>query len=132
MKKLILMKTIQKDGHHMFIYKDGKKTPIPDDGVVFVYLSEKRMLKATEFPDRAGAIDGKFVVTDEIKQIMGKPAVNNVPYDIWGVGENYVVVSAKGDKFYISGEGKTVVTHPNQGKNKEAYEKLYELYKMLI
>ena len=39
MKKLIEMKTIEKDGHHMFTYENGIKTPIPDDGVVFCYLA---------------------------------------------------------------------------------------------
>ena len=38
MKKLIEMKTVELDGHHMFTYKDGKKTAIPDDGVVFLSL----------------------------------------------------------------------------------------------
>ena len=38
MKKLIEMKTIEKDGHHMFTYENGIKTPILDDGVAFCYL----------------------------------------------------------------------------------------------
>ena len=41
MKKLIEMKTIEKDGHHMFTYENGIKTPIPDDGVAFCYLAEE-------------------------------------------------------------------------------------------
>ena len=65
MRKLYNLKTVEKDNHTMFTYEDGKKTPIPDDGVVFCYLAPEtengRMLKATEWPDRAGAIDGKFV-----------------------------------------------------------------------
>ena len=137
MRKLIEMKTVAKDAHHMYTYEDGKKTPIPDDGVVFAYLAPEtekgRMLKVTEYPDRAGSIDGKFVVTDELKQIMGKPAVDNVPYDIWGIGEDYVIVSARGDKFYIgSSNPKKITTQPNQSKKLKVYKLLHEIYSMLI
>ena len=34
MKKLIEMKTVEFDGHHMFTYKDGKKTPIPSESLL--------------------------------------------------------------------------------------------------
>ena len=111
MKKLIEMKTIEKDGYHMFTYENGIKKPIPDDGVAFCYLAEEtekgRMLKATDFPDRAGAIDGRFVVTDEVENGNGKPRIKGKNYDVWGIGEDesgtYVIESARGDKFYIRG-----------------------------
>ena len=51
MKKLIEMKTIEKDGHHMFTYENGIKTPIPDDGVVFCRGNGKRSyVKSYGFP----------------------------------------------------------------------------------
>ncbi len=138
MKKLIEMKTVVKDGHHMVTY-DGKghKDEIPDDGVVFSYLAPEtkngRMLKATEYPDRAGSIDGKFVMTDEITAIDGKPAVDGVPYDVWGIGPDFVVVSAKGDKFYIGQSNpKVKVSHPNQGKRMKAYLIIHSIYSMLV
>lgn len=142
MKKLIELKTIEKDSHHMYTYENGKKTPIPDDGVVFCYLAEEtengRMLKATEWPDRAGSIDGIFVLTDEITQEGGKPCVDGKTYDVWGIGEDenceYVLVSARGDKFITAHKpGYTkYVSHPNQEDKKEAYELLYDIYEMLI
>ncbi len=140
MKKLIEMKTIEKDGHHMFTYENGKKTPIPDDGVVFCYLATEtekgRMLKATDFPDRAGSIDGKFVITDEIENGNGKPKIKGTNYDVWGIGEDesgtYVIESARGDKFYIEGGKKVTVSHPNKGRKKEAMELIHEVYKMLV
>ena len=140
MKKLIEMKTIEKDGHHMFTYENGIKTPIPDDGVVFCYLAPEtekgRMLKATDFPDRAGAIDGRFVVTDEVENGNGKPKINGVKYDVWGIGEDesgtYVIESARGNRFYIRGGEKKFVSHPNKGRKKEAMETIYEVYEMLV
>lgn len=127
MKKLIVTKTVVKDGHHQFTYEDGVKESIQDDGVVYAYKSKNGMLKATDYPDRAGSVDGKFVVTDEIKQIMGKPAIDNVPYDVWGIGEDYVIVSATGDKFYISGN----IKHPNQDAKMKAYKIIHEICSML-
>lgn len=141
MKKLYNLKTVEKDNHTMYTYEDGKKTPIPDDGVVFCYLAPEtengRMLKATEWPDRAGAIDGKFVCTDEITNDHGTPCVDGESYNIWGIGSDesgdYVVTSARGTKFYINAKkgAKVVVTHPNQGDKKDAYKVLFEIYSML-
>ncbi len=139
MKKLIEMKTIEKDGHHMFTYENGIKTPIPDDGVAFCYLAEEtekgRMLKATDFPDRAGAIDGRFVVTDEVEEEQGKPRIKGKNYDVWGIGEDesgtYVIESARGNKFYIRGGEKKFVSHPNKGRKKKAMEIIHEIYAML-
>lgn len=140
MRKLIEMKTVEKDGHHMFIYEQGKKIPIPDDGVVFCYLAPKtengRMLKATDWPDRAGSIDGKFVITDEVENGNGKPQVDGVNYDVWGIGKDesgtYVIESARGDKFYIEGGKKVTVSHPNKGNKKEAMETIHAIYSMLV
>lgn len=142
MKKLYNLKTVEKDNHTMFTYEDGHKTPIPDDGVVFAYLAPEtengRMLKATEWPDRAGAIDGKFVCTDEITNDHGTPCVDGEGYNIWGIGSDesgdYVITSARGTKFYINAKqgAKVVVTHPNQGDKKNAYIELYDIYSMLI
>lgn len=134
------MKTVEKDGHHMFIYEQGKKIPIPDDGVVFCYLAPKtengRMLKATDWPDRAGSIDGKFVITDEVENGNGKPQVDGVNYDVWGIGKDesgtYVIESARGDKFYIEGGKKVTVSHPNKGNKKEAMETIHAIYSMLV
>lgn len=140
MKELYELKTIEKDGHHMFTYKDGKKTPIPDDGVVFAYLAEEtengRMLKVTDFPDRAGSIDGKFVRTDELTNGYGKPRIGDKNYDIWGIGEDasgkYVITSVLGDKFYIEGGKNITVSHPNKADKKEAMKTLYSIYELLI
>lgn len=133
MKKLIEMKTTQADGHHDFIYKDGKKAAIPDDGVVFCYLTKSGMLKVSEYPDIAGSVYGKFVVTDELASDKGTPSINGKPYDIWGIGENHVLISNKGDKFYISSNADgSKVDHPNQRSDYFAYTLLHEIYSMLI
>lgn len=133
MKKLIEMKTTQADGHHDFIYKDGKKAAIPDDGVVFCYLTKSGMLKVSEYPDIAGSVHGKFIVTDELASDKGTPSINGKPYDIWGIGENYVLVSNKNDKFYISSNADgSKVDHLNQRSDYFAYTLLHEIYSMLI
>ncbi len=132
MKKLIEMKTVVKDGHHMYTYDKGKKTPLPDDGVVYLYINNGGMLKATEYPDRAGSVEGKFIVTDEITAEKGKPCIGGKPYDIWGIGENYVLISNKGDKFYISPNSNgSKVDHPNKRTDYFAYTLLHEIYSML-
>lgn len=132
MKKLVEMKTVKKDGHHDFIYKDGKKTPIPDDGVVFCYLTKSGMLKVSEYPDIAGSVFGKFVVTDEVTSKIGKPCIGGKTYDVWGIGEDYVVVSARGDKRYIgSVNDKQLITHPNEKNETGAYKLIHEIYSML-
>lgn len=139
MRKLYEVKTIKKDAHHMFTYEDGKKTPIPDDGVVYAYLAPEtengRMLKVDQFYDVAGHIDGKFVCTDEITEKGGKPCVDGVAYDIWGIGKDdsgtYVKESVRDDRFYIEGGNKITVSHPNKGNKKEAMEILYAIYDML-
>ena len=132
MKKLIEMKTTQADGHHDFIYKDGKKAAISDDGVVFCYLTKSGMLKASEYPDIAGSAFGKFVVTDEVTEKDGKPCIGGKAYDIWGIGENYVLISNKGDKFYISSNADgSKVDHPNKRTEYFVYTLLHEIYSML-
>lgn len=132
MKKLVEMKTVKKDGHHDYIYKDGKKTPIPDDGVVFCYLTKSGMLKVSEYPDIAGSVFGKFVVTDEVTSKIGKPCIGGKTYDVWGIGEDYVVVSARGDKRYIgSVNDKQLITHPNEKNETGAYKLIHEIYSML-
>lgn len=132
MKKLIKMKTTQADRHHDFIYKDGKKAAIPDDGVVFCYLTKSGMLKVSEYPDIAGSVYGKFVVTDEVTSKIGKPCIGGKTYDVWGIGEDYVVVSARGDKRYIgSVNDKQLITHPNEKNETGAYKLIHEIYSML-
>ena len=132
MRMIINAKTTVKDGHHMYIYNKGKKTPLPDDGVCYLYLAKDGMLKATEYPDRAGSVEGKFVVTDEITSKIGKPCIGGKPYDVWGIGEDYVIVSARGDKRYVgSADSKKVVTHPNEKGEYAAYKLIYDIYKML-
>ena len=132
---LIEAKTVVKDDHRMFTYEDGKRIPIPDDGVVFCYLSKARMLRTTDYPDRAGAIDGKFVVTDEVKDKNGKPCINGKDYSIWGAGENFVYrTKAKDQKFYTKEQkgAKVQVSHPNKKDEQAACEILREIYTMLI
>jgi hypothetical protein len=135
MRKLIEMKTVEKDAHHMYIYENGKKTPIPDDGVVFAYLSSTGMLKATEYPDRAGSKEGKFVVTDEIKQEKGKPCINGRTYDIFGAGPDFVYLSAGRDTPYhtadINTPTKKVQTSPNNPSKRADCELLRQIYIML-
>ena len=132
MKKLIEMKTVVKDGHHMYIYDKGKKTPIPDNGVVYLYINNGGMLKATPYVDRAGSVQGKFLVTDEVTEKNGKPCIGGKPYDVWGIGADYVIVSARGDKRYVSSANvKKVVTHPNEKGEDAAYKLIYDIYKML-
>ena len=74
MRMIINAKTTVKDGHHMYIYDKGKKTPIPDNGVVYLYINNGGMLKATKYADRAGSVHGKFIVTEEVMEKDGKPA----------------------------------------------------------
>lgn len=132
MKELIINKTERQDAHHDFIYKDGKKIPKEKDNFVYCYLSNSGMLKVSEYPDIAGSVHGKFVITDELTSKIGKPCVNGKPYDVFGIGENYVLVSNKGDKFYISAnKDGSVVDHPNQRKDCFAYTLLHEIYTML-
>lgn len=138
MKKLIEAKTVKKDAHHLFTYEDGKKTPIPDDGVVFCYLSRGGMLKVDEFPDVAGSIEGKFVVTDEITNNHGNPCVNGHTYTIFGAGEDFVWLAknkSEEGKYHTKNvvtENKVVVTSRNNPKKKEELEILRQIYMMLI
>ena len=132
MRMIINAKTTVKDGHHMYIYDKGKKTPIPDSGVVYLYINNGGMLKATQYADRAGSVHGKFIVTDEVTSKIGKPCINGKAYDIWGIGENYVLISNKGDKFYISSNADgSKVDHPNKRTEYFAYTLLHEIYSML-
>lgn len=132
MRMIINAKTTVKDGHHMYIYDKGKKTPIPDSGVVYLYINNGGMLKATPYADRAGSVHGKFIVTDEVTSKIGKPCIGGKTYDVWGIGENYVIVSARGDKRYIgSANAKKVVTHPNEKREDTDYKLIYDIYKML-
>ena len=65
----------------------------------------------------------------------GKPKINGVKYDVWGIGEDesgtYVIESARGNKFYIRGGEKKFVSHPNKGRKKKAMEIIREIYAML-
>ena len=96
------------------------------------YSRNGGMLKATQYADRAGSVHGKFIVTDEVTEKDGKPCIGGKTYDIWGIGENYVIVSARGDKRYVgSANAKKVVTHPNEKGEDAAYKLIYDIYKML-
>lgn len=94
------------------------------------------MLKATEREDIAGSVEGKYVVTDEIKCENGSPVVNGTKYNVWGIGEDekgkYVVISANGEKHYITRGEKTVVSYPNQEKRTADLKVIYEIYSMLV
>ena len=132
MKELFEIKTVQKDAHHYYIYNNGHKTPIPDDGVVFCYLSKAGMLKATDWTDIAGSVEGKFVMTDEITAEKGKPCIGGTVYDVWGIGKDYVTVSKNGDKYYFgAANANKVVTHPNQKGKAEDYKLIHAIYSML-
>ena len=132
MKELIINKTERQDAHHDFIYKDGKKIPKGKNNFVYCYLSKSGMLKATEHEDIAGSIEGRYVKTDELSSEKGTPCINGKAYDIWGIGENYVLVSNKGDKFYISAnKDGSKVDHPNQRSDYFTYTLLHEIYSML-
>ena len=133
MKKLIINKTERNAAHHEFTYKDGHKTPIEKDGLTRLYLAESGMLKATERVDIAGSVSGKYVETDEVKCENGTPVINGKKYNIWGIGENYVIVSAVGDKHYIApNTDGSKVDYPHHDERTEAYKKLHEIYKMLV
>ena len=138
MKNLITNKTTRNAAHHDFTYKDGHKTPIEKDGLTRCYLDNPnkngyRMLKATEREDIAGSVSGKYVETDEVKCENGTPVINGKKYNIWGIGENYVIVSAVGDKHYIAPNADgSHVDYPHQDERTEAYKKLHEIYKMLV
>lgn len=141
MKKLIVNKTERNEAYHEFTYENGKKTPIEKDGLAKAYrdgVNENglRMLKATEREDIAGSVDGKYVETDEIKCENGVPVVNGTKYNVWGIGEDekgkYVVISANGEKHYITRGEKTVVSYPNQEKRTADLKVIYEIYSMLI
>lgn len=131
MRELIEKKTVVADAHHDYVYSKEGKTPIPDDGVCYLYLSEKGMLKATEYEDRAGSVEGKFIKTDEVTAKDGKPCVNGKVYDIWDIGENFVVISARGDKFYITDTDTKKIVYTNKD-DIAAYTLLHSFYKMLI
>ena len=59
MRKLIINKGERAASHHDYIYEDGKKTEIPDDGVVFLYKDKYGLLHASEWEDIA-AESGKY------------------------------------------------------------------------
>ena len=136
MKKLIINKTERNEAYHEYTYEDGKKTPIKKDGLVRCYLSESGMLKATERVDIAGSVQGKYVETDEIKCENGVPVVNGTKYNVWGIGEDekgkYVVISANGEKHYITRGEKKAVSYPNQEKRTADLKVIYEIYSMLV
>ena len=136
MKKLIVNKTERNEAYHEFTYEDGKKTPIEKDGLVRCYIAESGMLKATERVDIAGSVQGKYVETDEIKCNEGSPVVNGTKYNVWNIGEDeagkYVVISARGDKHYISRGEKKAVTHPHKEERTADLKVIYEIYSMLI
>ena len=135
MRKLYEMKTVEKDSHHMFTYEDGRKTPIPDDGVVFCYLTETGMLKTTEWLDRAGSVEGRFVVTDEITSDHGKPRINGHTYDIFGANDEGVYLTAAKDELFHTydyrSDKKTVNYSPNNPDKQSELEQLRQIYMML-
>lgn len=136
MKKLIINKTERNEAYHEFTYEQGKKTSIEKDGLVRCYLAESGMLKATERVDIAGSVQGKYVETDEIKCDEGSPVVNGTKYNVWGIGEDeagkYVVISANGEKHYITRGEKKAVSYPNQEKRTADLKVIYEIYSMLV
>ena len=131
MRQIIEEKIVMKDAHHSYYYVNGHKIPMPDDGVVYVYLSSTGMLKCTEEYDIAGHVKGKFVMTDEIQSIKGKPAIKGVPYDVFGADEISVYVGAKRDedcRIYLKGNE---VSARNNAAKRAALETLRQFYMML-
>ena len=100
MRQLITAKLEQKDRHSKFLRdSDGKKVEIPDDGIVYAYIDNHGILHASKYADIASTYGGgKFVMTDEITSIHGKPAVNGKAYSVYGAGEDYVYLSNEKDE----------------------------------
>ena len=92
MRKLIINKGERAASHHNYIYEDGKKTEIPDDGVVFLYKDKYGLLHASEWEDIA-AESRKYVMTDEVYAHEGLPFLNNSVYTVWGAGPCYVYLA---------------------------------------
>lgn len=140
MKNLVNKKTERNPMHHDFEYEEGKKIPKEKPVEKYAYLDGVnkdgyRMLKVSDREDIAGSVDGLFIVTDELQEKNGYPVVNGNMYKVWGIGENYVIMSADGsEKHYIgpSKDGKVVVTHPNQKKRTEDLKVIHAHYSMLI
>ena len=132
MRKIIVNHNVPEMDHHEFIYKEGKKIPKPDDGVVYAYIDEHGLLHATEWMDDASQYgNGVFMETDEIGNDHGVPTVNGKAYRIWGAGSNYVKISSETrEKFYtkVREGAKKIVTHPNSEDKAEAYEILRQIY----
>lgn len=129
--------TVQKDGHHMFTYEKGKKTPIPDDGVVFLYLDGYGLMHATQYADVAGSKTGTFLMTDEIEEQGGLPCINGKTYTIWGATDTYVYQTAnkrEGAESHFKEEtkktakGNSVFVPHGDKKELAALELLADLY----
>jgi len=136
MVKVYEMKTVIKDEHHMFTYENDKKTPIPDDGVVFIYLDDNGLMHATDNPDIAGSVTGKFIVTNEVKAEKGFPVVYGTVYKIHGAGETYVNLSHdSNEKFHTKPEfengAKKITVPQNTYRKMRDCEILREIYMML-
>lgn len=136
MRKRFEIATVQKDAHHTFIYNKGKKTPIPDSGVVFLYLDNVNLMHATKWTDIAGSKKGVFIMTDEVQAKNGLPCINGKTYTIFGATDTYVYqTSNKADdaKDHTKAEhkGNSVVVPHGTDKNNAALETLRQLYMML-
>lgn len=136
MREKFNISTVQKDAHHNFIYKDGKKTPIPESKVVFLYLDGYGLMHATKWTDIAGSKTGTFLMTDEVGEQGGLPAINGKTYTIWGATDTYVYMTANkrpGAESHFEEEHKeNSVTVPRGKKEKLAgLELLSSLYREL-
>lgn len=134
MRKLIINKGERAASHHNYIYEDGKKTEIPNDGVVFLYKDKYGLLHASEWEDIA-AESGKYVMTDEVYAHEGLPFLNNSVYTVWGAGPCYVYLAkTREDKFYtpdkVIHDRKVIITKGNEVKKNDC-ELLRQLYLML-
>ena len=130
---------VPEQDHHKFTYKEGKKNPIPDDGVCFLYIDKAGLLHASEWEDEASEYgNGKYAVTDECKADDGFPIINGVKVEVWGVGEGFIYRTKNSklndvrylvtDEPYKINKSVTIDRTKLSKKEHAAYEKAHEFY----
>lgn len=126
---------VPEQDHHEFYYKEGKKIPIPDDGVRYMYIDRGGLLHCTKWEDDASQYGGGvYMAVDSAEGIGGKngvPEIDGETYYIWDAGSNWVRTGKDTrEKFYTKAKegAKKVVTHPNSEAKAEACEILRQIY----
>ena len=92
------IQTVQKDGHHRYVIVNKKKIPLLDDGVVYLYKDKYGLLHATDWTDVAGSKTGEFIMTNEVQEQGGLPAIGGEPFTVWGATETYLYLTANKKK----------------------------------